>query len=886
MMEIGLVKTTDINGQMRDAYLDYAMSVIVARALPDVRDGLKPVHRRILYAMHDMGLRSNSSFKKSARIVGEVLGKYHPHGDQAVYFAMARMAQDFSMRYIMVNGQGNFGSIDGDAPAAMRYTEAKLAATAEEMLLDISKNTVDWGNNFDESLQEPLVLPARIPNLLLNGASGIAVGMSTNIPPHNLRELADAIRYLIDRDDILKTIDKHSDKAASILTSKFGMSTLQAEGVINAILQDNTQSDVDEIEGDDVLQDLAKDVGEASVSELMVFIKGPDFPTGGVIVGGDGIVSAYSTGKGKVVIRALSEIEEIDGSRHSIVITEIPYQLNKTSLIERIAELARSKRIKMIADLRDESDRNGMRIVVILKRGAHPQSVLNQLYKYTSLQSSFSVQLLALVDGEPRLLSLRRALQLYISHRQEIVTRRSQYDLDKARDRAHVLEGLLLAIADIDKVIQTIRQAKDAEVAREQLISIFNLSDVQAGAILDLQLRRLAALERMKIEEEYNHIKELIAQLEDLLAHPKKILGLIKDDLTDVVESHGDERTTSIAYGTSDILSMEDMVPDESVLVTITSRGFIKRMPPHEFRAQKRGGKGVIGQGMRDEDEIEHLFSARSLQSILFFSDKGKVYSQKAFYVPAARRTDKGIALHNILPLASDERITAAVPVPSFADAEFCTMVTRNGKTKRVSLSQFESVRPSGLIAIKLASDDVLGWVHLTVEDQHIIIITEQGQALRFNSNLVRSMGRAAAGVKAINLRKGDRIAGVVSVTEGGQLLVVTSNGYGKRTEMRQYNPKGRATMGVATISRKAVATVTGPIVAVRSVHPDDQITIISVNGQALRTKVADIRLLGRATKGTRLINLKENDTVASVARLAAAELQEAKENNLKHESE
>ena len=885
-MEIGLVKTTDINGQMRAAYLDYAMSVIVARALPDVRDGLKPVHRRILYAMHDMGLRSNSSFKKSARIVGEVLGKYHPHGDQAVYFAMARMAQDFSMRYIMVNGQGNFGSIDGDAPAAMRYTEAKLAATAEEMLLDISKNTVDWGNNFDESLQEPLVLPARIPNLLLNGASGIAVGMSTNIPPHNLRELADAIRYLIDRDDILKTIDKHSDKAASILTSKFGMSTLQAEGVINAILQDNTQSDVDELEGDDVLQDLAKDVGEASVSELMVFIKGPDFPTGGVIVGGDGIVSAYSTGKGKVVIRALSEIEEIDGSRHSIVITEIPYQLNKTSLIERIAELARSKRIKMIADLRDESDRNGMRIVVILKRGAHPQSVLNQLYKYTSLQSSFSVQLLALVDGEPRLLSLRRALQLYISHRQEIVTRRSQYDLDKARDRAHVLEGLLLAIADIDKVIQTIRQAKDAEVAREQLISIFNLSDVQAGAILDLQLRRLAALERMKIEEEYNHIKELIAQLEDLLAHPKKILGLIKDDLTDVVESHGDERTTSIAYGTSDILSMEDMVPDESVLVTITSRGFIKRMPPHEFRAQKRGGKGVIGQGMRDEDEIEHLFSARSLQSILFFSDKGKVYSQKAFYIPAARRTDKGIALHNILPLASDERITAAVPVPSFADAEFCTMVTRNGKTKRVSLSQFESVRPSGLIAIKLASDDVLGWVHLTVEDQHIIIITEQGQALRFNSNLVRSMGRAAAGVKAINLRKGDRIAGVVSVTEGGELLVVTSNGYGKRTEMRQYNPKGRATMGVATISRKAVATVTGPIVAVRSVHPDDQITIISVNGQALRTKVADIRLLGRATKGTRLINLKENDTVASVARLAAAELQEAKENNLKHESE
>ncbi len=884
-MEIGLVKTTDINTQMRGAYLDYAMSVIVARALPDVRDGLKPVHRRILYAMHDMGLRSNSSYKKSARIVGEVLGKYHPHGDQAVYHAMARMAQDFSMRYPMVNGQGNFGSIDGDAPAAMRYTEAKLAATAEEMLLDIAKSTVDWGNNFDESLQEPLVLPSRIPNLLLNGTSGIAVGMSTNIPPHNLGELSAAIRYLIDRDDILEIIDKHGDKSTSILINKFEISTLQAEGIVNAILHDSNQSDIEDLERDS-LESLAEEVGEASVSELMVFVKGPDFPTGGVIVGGAGIVSAYSTGKGRVVIRALSEIEEVDSSRHSIVITEIPYQLNKTTLIERIAELARSGRIKMISDLRDESDRNGMRIVVILKRGAYPQSVLNQLYKYTSLQSSFSVQLLALVDGEPRMLSLRRALQLYINHRQEIITRRSQHDLDKAGDRAHVLEGLLLAISDIDKVIQTIRQAKDAEVAREQLVNKFNLSDIQARAILDLQLRRLAALERMKIEEEYNQTKELISQLEDLLGHPRKILGLIKDDLNDVVQSHGDERTTRIAYDASDSLSMEDMVPDESMLVTITSRGFIKCMPPHEFRAQRRGGKGVIGQGMRDEDEIEHLFSARSLQTILFFSDRGKVYSQKAYYIPAARRTDKGVALHNILPLASDERITAAVPVPSFADAEFCTMVTRNGKTKRVSLSLFESVRPSGLVAINLANDDVLGWVHLTVEGQHVIIITEQGQALRFNSDLVRSMGRTAAGVKAINLRKDDRIAGVVTVTEGGQLLVVTSNGYGKRTEMRHYNPKGRATMGVATISRTAVAKITGPIVAVRSVHPEDQITIISVSGQALRTKVEDIRLLGRATKGTRLINLKAGDTVASVARLAASDLQEAKEHNLKHETE
>tara|TARA_A100001037_G_scaffold306828_1_gene356478 strand:+ start:17622 stop:20288 length:2667 start_codon:yes stop_codon:yes gene_type:complete len=874
-MEIGLVKTTDINAQMRDAYLDYAMSVIVSRALPDVRDGLKPVHRRILYAMHDMGLRANGSYKKSARIVGEVLGKYHPHGDQAVYDAMARMAQDFSMRYMMVDGQGNFGSIDGDSPAAMRYTEAKLASTAEEMLLDIGKDTVDWANNFDESLQEPVVLPSRIPNLLLNGASGIAVGMSTNIPPHNLSELSSAIRYLIDREEILRIIETKGQDAVAILKEKFDLSNKQAEGIVKTILQDDSQDLVSEDSEEVEVQASIIEPGEASVAELMVFIKGPDFPTGGVIVGSDGIVGAYSTGKGRVVIRATTEIEEQEGTRHNIVITEIPFQLNKTNLIERIALLARTGRIKMIADLRDESDRNGMRIVVVLKKGAQPQAVLNQLYKFTGLQSSFWVQLLALVDGEPRLLSLRRALRLYISHRQDIITRRSEYDLKKARDRAHVLEGLLVAISDIDRVIGIIRKAKDADVARDKLIKHLDITEVQARAILDLQLRRLAALERQKIEEEYKEIQELISVLEDLLSNPKKILALIKDDLEQVVDLHGDERKTRISYNSSDVLSLEDMVPDESVLVTITSRGFIKRMPPQEFRAQRRGGKGVIGQGMRDEDEIEHLFSARTLQTILFFSDKGKVYSQKTYFVPAAKRTDKGVALHNILPLEADERITAAVPVPSFVDAEYCTMITRNGKTKRVSLSRFESVRPSGLVAIKLADNDVLGWVHLTVEDQHIIIITEQGQALRFNSSLVRSMGRTAAGVKAIKLKKDDKIAGVVSVADEGQLLVITSNGYGKRTKMSEYNAKGRATMGVATISRKAVATVTGPIVAVRSVMPEDQITIISANGQALRTKVEDIRLLGRATKGTRLMRLKKGDVVASVARLQASELQE-----------
>ncbi|MDP6793486.1 MAG: DNA gyrase subunit A [Anaerolineales bacterium] len=872
-MEIGLVKRIDIDGQMRDAYLDYAMSVIVARALPDVRDGLKPVHRRILYAMHDMGLRSNGPFKKSARIVGEVLGKYHPHGDQAVYDAMARMAQEFSMRYLLVNGQGNFGSVDGDAPAAMRYTEAKMAATAEEMLLDIDQDTVDWSANFDDSLQEPLVLPARLPNLLLNGSAGIAVGMSTNIPPHNLGEITAAIRYLIDRDEILAVIEKHGDRSVGKLTSQFGLQKSQAEAITRIILHGDEGLQSVERADEESGYDFSEEAGEASVAELMTFVKGPDFPTGAVVVGSEGIVAAYSTGKGRVVMRGFAQIEESSPAHHQIVITEIPYQLNKTSLLERIAELARSGRLKMIADMRDESDRRGMRIVIVLKRAAHPQAVLNQLYKYTSLQSTFGVQLLALVGGEPRLLSLRRALQMYITHRQEIITRRSQFELKKARERAHVLEGLLIAIANIDAVISTIRKAKDADVARGALMKQFDLTDVQARAILDLQLRRLAALERMQIEQEYDRTQIRIGELEDLLAHPKKILGLIKGDLDTVAEKYGDERKTRIAYDASDELSIEDMVPDESILVTITTRGFIKRMPPREFRAQRRGGKGVIGQGMRDEDEIDHLFSTRSLKPILFFSDRGKVYSQKAYRIPAARRTDKGVSLHNILPLEATERITAAVPVPNFDDAEFCTMVTRNGKIKRVALSEFESVRPSGLIAIGLASDDELGWVHLTVDKQHIVIITEQGQALRFNSSLVRSMGRPAAGVNAINLRKGDHISGMVTVTDDGELLVVTANGYGKRTSMEAYNPKGRATMGVATFSRKAVAKVTGPIVAVRSVRPDDQITIISANGQALRTTVSDIRLLGRATQGTRLMNLKPGDTVASVARLASAEL-------------
>lgn len=570
-MDIGTVRQVDIDEQMRSAYLDYAMSVIVARALPDARDGLKPVHRRILYAMHDMGIRANTPYRKSARIVGEVLGKYHPHGDSAVYDAMARMAQDFSMRYLLVDGQGNFGSIDGDAPAAMRYTEARLTRMAEEMLLDIEQETVDFNENFDGSLKEPAVLPARLPNLLLNGSAGIAVGMATNVPPHNLRELVAALTFMIDRYD---------------------------------------------------------QVDDVSVEELLKYLPGPDFPTGGIIVGDSGIRQAYSTGRGRIVLRGMAVIEEIKGGRFRIVITEIPYQLNKTTLIERIAELARSGRIDDISDLRDESDRRGMSIIVELKRTAQPRKVLNQLYKYTPLQSTYGAQMLALVDGEPRLLSLKRALIYYINHRQDVITRRSQFQLEKARARAHILEGLLIALANLDDVIQTIRQSPDADIAKERLMERFDLTDKQAIAILDLQLRRLAALEQQKIEDEQREVLKRIAYLEDLLASPKKILDVIKSDLADIAETYGDERRTRIAAEASDEFDEEDLVPDEAVLISITEQGYIKRVSAKTFRAQGRGGRGVTGQAMKDEDEMLILIPARTLNTILFFSDRGKVYSE------------------------------------------------------------------------------------------------------------------------------------------------------------------------------------------------------------------------------------------------------------------
>lgn len=819
-MDIGTIQPVDIDEQMRSAYLDYAMSVIVARALPDARDGLKPVHRRILFAMQELGIRANSAYKKSARIVGEVLGKYHPHGDMAVYDAMARMAQDFSMRYPLIDGQGNFGSIDGDAPAAMRYTEARLNAMAEEMLADIDKDTVDFVDNFDGSLREPVVLPARLPNLLLNGSAGIAVGMATNIPPHNLRELTDALIYLID----------HYDQ-----------------------------------------------MDEVSIEDLMRFLPGPDFPTGGVIVGQEAIRQMYTTGRGRLTVRGQAHIEEVRGGRYQITITEIPFQVNKTSLIERIAELAREGRLDVISDLRDESDRRGMSIVIELRRGAQPRKVLNQLYKYTPLQTTFGAHLLALVDNEPRLLTLKRALQIYIEHRIEVITRRSQYELEKARQRAHILEGLLIALANLDEVIQTIRQSPDAETARERLISRFKLTETQAQAILDMQLRRLAALERQKIEEEHRSLLERIAYLEDLLASPNKILDVIKTDLQDVSAKYADARRTHLLADASETFNEEDLVADEQVLIMITQRGYIKRVAARAFRTQMRGGRGVTGQNLKEEDEILMVIPARTLHTILFFSDKGKVYSEKVYQIPDAGRTDRGIPMVNVLSLGPDEKVTAAVAVTDFQAAQYCTMATVKGRVKRVALAEFASVRPSGLIAIGLEDGDELGWARITSGNDDIILVTAQGKAVRFNENEVRAMGRQAAGVSGVRLSKNDQLAGMEVVQPNADLLVVTERGFGKRTALSEYPPKSRNTGGVTTIDQKNLQKI-GKIAAVRVVEENDDITLVSANGLIIRMKVKDINRTGRSTRGVRLMVLAEDDSVTSVARISARELQKAEE--------
>jgi DNA gyrase subunit A len=814
-MDMGSTHSVDIDDQMRSAYLDYAMSVIMARALPDARDGLKPVHRRILYAMYDMGIRANSPYKKSARIVGEVLGKYHPHGDSAVYDAMVRMAQEFSMRYMLVDGQGNFGSVDGDGPAAMRYTEARLGAMAEEMLADLDQDTIDFVDNFDGSLKEPNVLPARLPNLLLNGSAGIAVGMATNIPPHNLREVVAALVHLID----------HYEQ-----------------------------------------------IDDFSVEDILKFIPGPDFPTGGVIVGVEGIRQAYSTGRGRLVVRGQAHIEELAGNRHRIVITEIPFQLNKSSLIERIAELVRADRLDQIADLRDESDRRGMSINIELKRGAHPQKVLNQLYKYTPLQSTYGVQLLALVDGEPRLLPIKRALQIYVEHRVEVITRRTRFQLEKARSRAHILEGLKIALANLDAVIDTIRKSPDADVAKERLMDRFALSDRQAQAILDMQLRRLAALEQQKIEDEYQQLMERIAYLEALLADPKKVLSVIREDLLEMSEKYGDERRTRISPDATEELREEDLVPDEPVLISITERGYIKRVATKSFRTQGRGGRGVQGHATKEEDEVILLIPASAHNTILFFSDRGKVYSEKAYQIPDADRTARGISIYNILDMDAGENVTAALAIPNGVSAESIVLATRKGRMKRVDIEEFSAVRRSGLIAVNLDEGDALGWARLARDEDEVILVTQHGQALRFQVKQVRVMGRQAAGVTGIRRKKGDLVTSMDIIEPGGHLLTVTAKGYGKRSSLSEYPAKNRATGGVMTVDKGSLSII-GPIVAARVVQDADLITIISTSGVVLRTKVKDVRLSGRATRGVRVMNLDDGDTVATVARIADSDL-------------
>ena len=817
-MDIGVVESINIDQEMRSSYLDYAMSVIVARALPDARDGLKPVHRRILYAMHDMGIRSNSSYKKSARIVGEVLGKYHPHGDSAVYDAMVRMAQPFSMRYPMVDGQGNFGSIDGDEAAAMRYTEARMDSISEEMLADIEKNTVEFVENFDGSLQEPNTLPARPPNLLLNGASGIAVGMATNIPPHNLNELAAGINHLIDN---YRKIDK------------------------------------------------------VTIEDLIKFIPGPDFPTGGIIIGDEGIRQAYVTGRGRIVLRGRAHIEEMDqAGRFRIVITEIPYQLKKTTLIERIASLVREEKIKAISDLRDESDRDGMSVVIELKRTAQPRNVLYQLYKYSALQTTFGAQMLALIDEEPHLLSLKQALILYIDHRLDVIKRRTKFDLDKAEARAHILDGLLIALANLDAVIKTIRNSADTEVAKTTLMEKFELTEIQAQAILDMQLKRLAALERQKIENEHKGLVDTIKKLKSLLKSQKQQLKIIKTDLADLVKKYGDERRTDIAPDATEGIDEEDLVADRPILISITERGYIKRVMAGTFKSQKRGGIGVKGHSMRDEDEIMALIPARTLNTVLFFSDRGKVYSSKAYHIPDASRTSRGLPIVNVLNIDPQEKITAIVPVNDFKEAKYCTMATQKGLVKRVNLSEFDSVRPSGLIAINLKEDDHLGWVRLSSGRNDVMMVTKKGYALRFAEKDVRPMNRPAMGVIGIKLRKGDEVIGVDIFERGGDLLVITQKGFGKRTALSGYPRRSRATMGVLTVDKKALPTI-GDIAAARVVQPKgDLITVITAEGTVMRTKAETISQYNRVARGVAIMQMREDDAVVAVARFSDQDLE------------
>lgn len=797
-----------IEDEMKDSYISYAMSVIVGRALPDVRDGLKPVHRRILYTMKELGLEHNKPYKKCARITGETLGKYHPHGDMAVYDALVRMAQDFSMRYPLIDGQGNFGSIDGDPAAAMRYTEARLAQISEEMLADIDKDTVEFMPNFDDSLEEPRILPTKLPNLLLNGSSGIAVGMATNIPPHNLNEVVDGINAVIDNPEI-------------------------------------------------------------TIKDLNKIIKGPDFPTGGIICGRDGIKQAYQTGRGILKLHAKANIETgVKGGKERIIISEIPYQINKSNLIESIANLVQTKKIEGVSDIRDESDKDGMRIVIELKRDTNSQVVLNQLYKYTQMQTSFGIIMLALVDNRPRVLNLRQIIDLYIEHRKDVVTRRTRFELRKAQHRAHILEGLKKAISHLDRIIAIIKKSKNPQEAKAALMDKFNMTDIQAQAILEMQLQRLTALERDKIEKEYLELIKRIEYLTSILENPKKVLQIIKGELAEIKDRYGDERRTEILAEAQEF-DIEDLIAEEDVVISISHAGYIKRLPVSTYRKQQRGGRGITGVETKEEDFIEHLFIATTHQYILFFTNKGRLYWLKVHEIPQAGRLSKGRPIVNLLKLSPQEKISSFIPVKDFATEDFLIMATEQGMVKKTLLSLYSRPRAGGIIGLTLLPDDNLIGVARTNGEKEIVLATEQGQAIRFSEKDIRLTGRASQGVRGIRLSKKDRVVGMEVVDENATILVVTENGYGKRTKFSEYRKQSRGGKGIINIK---TTERNGVVVGVLTVVDKDEIMLMTKKGIVIRTSVDDINAVGRNTQGVRLIRLEDKDKVGAVAKVATRE--------------
>ena len=793
--------------EMKSSYIDYSMSVIVARALPDVRDGLKPVHRRVLFGMHELGVAYNKPYKKSARIVGEVLGKYHPHGDTAVYDTMVRMVQDFSLRYPLVDGQGNFGSVDGDSPAAMRYTEARLSRIADEMLRDLDKNTVDFVANFDDSLQEPTVLPSYLPNLLVNGSSGIAVGMATNIPPHNLSEVIDGLIALI------------------------------------------------------------KDP-EITIKKLMKHVIAPDFPTAGIIYGYEGVKSAFETGRGRLVIRAKANVETQKNGRENIVITELPYQVNKANLIEKMADLVRAGKLNDISNIRDESDRDGMRVVIELKRDAQAVVVLNQLFKHTAMQNTFGVIMLALVNGVPKVLNLKEMMQHFLTHRMDVLIRRTKYDLDAAERRAHILEGYIIALDNIDAVIETIKKSKDVETAKNNLMKRFKLSEIQSKAILDMRLQRLTGLERKKIEDEYKETIKLIERLKGILNSEEQRYQIIKDELLEIKKKYGDERRTEIVYDYTEF-SLEDTIAEEDVVVTISHQGFIKRFPASGYKKQGRGGKGITGAGTKDDDFIEHMFIASTHQYILFFTDKGKCYWLKVHEVPEAGRAARGRSILNLLQKEKEEEITAFVAVKEFSDNQFLVMATEKGTIKKTVLSAYGNVRKGGINAINLKAGDKLIEVKMTDGTSDLVLGTRKGFAIRFQEKDVREMGRTATGVRGVRLGKGDIVVGLLVIRRNDTILVVTEKGYGKRSDINDYRITHRGGKGVITVK---TTDKVGKMIALMEVVDGDELVIITTHGMVIRQSVKDLRVMGRNTQGVRVIRLKDNDSIADIAKVLPEE--------------